>query len=199
VQRKQGLFFYSVCWLACGLYMGCHSGPVYTDDSAYRAIERESQRRDTELAVTGSNIAAGVDQIDRQAGRIVEELSDVETAISGSSLGEAEKNALLRQVSVAQAEAGELTEQVTSTRADVEQLNVQLAQQREINTELSAEHNRREAAAAVIMGELVDTREKLVRVSGQRNVAMVITVALALAIIGFIVIRVLRFLRIIPV
>jgi hypothetical protein len=170
---------------------------VYTDDSAYRAIERESQRGDAELAVTSANIAAGVDRIDRQAVRIVDELSDVETVISGSSLGEAEKSAILRQVSVAQTEAGVLTEQVVSTRADVEQLNVQLAQQREINSELSAEHNRREAAAAAVRGELVDTREKLVKVSGQRSVAMVIAAALALAIIGFIVIRVLRLLRII--
>jgi hypothetical protein len=179
--------------------MGCLSGPAFTDDTAYRAVEREADRNSVELAITGADIAAGVDRIDGHATRIVGELSGVETAISGSSLGEAGKSTLLHQVSVAQAEASALVEQVVNTRADVEQLNVQLARQREINAALSEEHGKRESAGAEVKEALAATKEKLAEVSGQRNLAVVIAAALALAIIGYVVIRVLRFLRIIPV
>jgi hypothetical protein len=198
VQEKQRVVFcYFACWLACGLCMGCHSGPVYTGDSAYRTIERESDRNSVELAITGADIAAGVDRIGGHADRIAGELSGVEMAIGGSSLGEAEKSVLLHQVSVAQAEAGALVEQVAGTRADVEQLNVQLARQREINAALSEEHDKREAVSTEVKEDLAATKEKLAEVSGQRNLAVVI--AAALVIFGAVAIRVLRFLRFIPV
>jgi uncharacterized protein HemX len=78
-------------------------------------------------------------------------------------------------------------------------LNVQLARQREINAALSGEHDKREAAGAEVKEELTETKEKLAKAGGQRNLFLAIMIALALAIVGFIVIRVLRFLRIIPV
>lgn len=178
------------------LCVGCHTGPSFhdRDDSNYRSVERDAKRGETEIAITGTTIATDVDRIDEQAGRVVEELTGVETAISGSSLAETEKSALLRQVSAAQAGAGALTLQVTSTRADVDQLNTQLARQRKINAALSVEHDKGEAASAEVKEELVDTKEKLAKVSGHRNLFLAIMIALALAIVGFIVIRVLRFL-----
>ncbi|MDR0586031.1 MAG: hypothetical protein LBG26_02205 [Treponema sp.] len=179
--------------------VGCHTGPSFHDDSEYRSVERDAKQAGTEIAITGTAIAADVDLVDEQAGRIVKELAGVETAISGSGLGEVEKSALLRQVSVAQAEAGVLAEQAAVTRVDVERLNVQLARQREINAALSGEHDKREAAGAEVKEELTETKEKLAKAGGQRNLFLAIMIALALAIVGFIVIRVLRFLRIIPV
>jgi regulator of replication initiation timing len=198
VRRKPVLFFLAVVFLGSGI-LGCHSGPVYVNDSTYRTVEREAHRGETELSITGTTLVADVEKIDSQTGRVIEELSGVETAIIGSSLEDAEKSALLHQVSVAQAEASILTEQISNTRADVDRLNTQLARQWEINAALSVEHDTREAAGAEVKEELAVTKEKLVKVSGQRNLAVAIAVALALAIIGFIVIRVLRFLRIIPV
>jgi chromosome segregation ATPase len=199
VQRKPRLLYYFAYWIIGILCCGCSSGPSYKDDTDYREIERNSDRNSAALAITGAELAAGVERIDDQAFRMRSELDTLETAIERSGLAEAEKGALLHQVSVAQAEAAALTGQVASTRVVVEQLNAQLARQREINAELSAEHDHREATAAAISGELADTKEKLAKVSGQRNLTMVIAAALALAIIGYIAFRVLRFLWIIPV
>lgn len=172
---------------------GCSSGPSFHNDSSYRSIERERQQGETELAVIGSSIAAEVDQIDHQAGRIVEKLSGVEAEITGSSLEDVEKIPLLRQVAEVQKESLILGEQVNNLRTDTELLNIQLAHQREINTALSAEHDRREAASAEVKEELSTTRENLKKVSSQRNIASVLAIVLAMVIIGAIVIRMFRF------
>jgi predicted nucleic acid-binding Zn-ribbon protein len=198
-KENRDCFFLIVIFLSAGLYLGCHSGPAFTDDSAYRAIEREADRNSAELAVTGTDIASGVERIDSHAERVESGLDSLGTVILDSGLGDAEKSALLRQVAAAQREAGALRDEVGILREDAGRLNNQLAEQREISSALSVEHDKREAAAAAVRGELADTREKLVKVSGQRSLAVVIAAALALAIIGYIVIRVLRFLRIIPV
>jgi hypothetical protein len=38
------LFFIAFTWLSCGLYPQGHSGPSFTDDTAYRAVEQEKER-----------------------------------------------------------------------------------------------------------------------------------------------------------
>jgi chromosome segregation ATPase len=198
VQRKSGLFFLVVVFLSAGLYLGCHSGPSYHDDSGYRAIEREADRNNVELTVTGVDIAADVERLDSHAERVKSELDGLGVVILDSNLEDAEKSALFHQVAVAQREAEALRDEVGILREDAGRLNAQLAEQREISAALSDKHDKREAAGAEVKAELAVTKEKLVKVSGQRNLAVAVAIALALAIIGFIVIRVLRFLRIIP-
>jgi hypothetical protein len=198
-QGKQTLLPCLACWLVCGLVAGCHSWPAFTDDAVYRGIEREADRNSTDLAVTGAAIAADTDRIEGHAVRVVSELDGLEAAIDGSSLGDAEKGPLLLRAAMAQAEAAAMADDAAALRKDAALLNGQLAEEREINTALSQEHDRREAAAAEIKEDLAVAREKLAKVSGQRNLAVVIAAVLALAIIGHIVIRVLRFLRVIPV
>jgi septal ring factor EnvC (AmiA/AmiB activator) len=198
VQRKARLSYYFACWFIAGLCLGCHSGPVFTDD-AYRAIEREADRNISALAVTGADIAAGVGRIDDRAARVQSELNSLETAIGESGVPEGGKSALLLHASIAREETAALTREVSVLRQDTGRLNEQLAEQREIAAALSEEHDRRETAGAEAKEDLAVTKEKLAKVSGQRNLAVVIAAALALAIIGYIVIRVLRFLRVIPV
>jgi hypothetical protein len=197
VQRKSALFFV-ITFLGLLLIMGCRSGPVYTADAEYRDIERESQQAGTALAITGAEIALGVDQIDQRAARVAEGLAGIEAAISGSSLADEEKGSLLRQVTIAQGEAGLLSNQVTVLHSDAERLNAQLARQRVLEAVLSEEHGRREAAAAGVQSELEETRLKLEKTAGQRNLYLVIMIILAVGILGFIAVKVLRFLRVIP-
>ncbi|MDR1410641.1 MAG: hypothetical protein LBI91_00380, partial [Spirochaetaceae bacterium] len=78
-------------------------------------------------------------------------------------------------------------------------LNARLERQREIGAALSEEHDRREAEAAALGAELAATREKLAKTAGQRNLFLVILIALGLAAAGYAVFRALRFLRVIPV
>jgi chromosome segregation ATPase len=193
------LFFVAVVFFGVGLFMGCHTGPSYREDSGYRAIEREADRNSADLAITGANIAAGVERINDQAERVESELDSLEAAIGGSSLADPEKCSLLRQVAVVQEEAAALRYEVGTLREDARRHTVQLEEQRSISAALSEEHDKREAARAEVKEDLAVTREKLAKVSGQRNLAIAIAAALALAVIGYIVIRVLRFLRIIPV
>jgi chromosome segregation ATPase len=199
VQRKPGLFFVAVVFLGTGLYMGCHTGPAFYDDSSYRAIEREADRNSAELAITGADIAVRAERIDNHAERVKSELDSLGAVIGGSGLTDPEKGALLRQVAVAQNENAALQGEVGTLREDAGRLNAQLAEEREIRAALSDEHDRREAAVAEVKEDLAVAKEKLAKVSGQRNLAMAIAAALALAVIGYIVIRVLRFFRVIPV
>jgi hypothetical protein len=165
---------------------------VYTDDSAYRAIERNAERNRADLAVTGADLAAGAERVADYSARVVEELDSLGAAIAGSGLGEQKKGAILHQVAMAQEEAAALQYEVDALRRDAGRLNSQLAEQRGIGATLSAEHDRREAAAAADSEELAATREKLVKVSGQRNLAVVIVIAMVLAILGAIALRVFR-------
>ena len=196
MQRKPRLFFVGLIWFACGLYLGCHSGPVFTDGTAYRAIEREADRNSAELAVTGAGIAAGVERIDGYAERVVSELDNLGTAIDGSSL--AEKNALLRQVATAREGMVAMSGEIGILRKDTGRLNAQLAEQRDINVALSAEHDRLEAAAAVQI-ELGDMKEELAKVKGQRSTFSAILITAGVAVVLFIVFKVLRAIKIIPI
>jgi chromosome segregation ATPase len=198
-QGKQNLLSCLAIWLACGLFTGCHSGPAFTDDTSYRVIEREADRNSAELAITGAAIAADAERIEGHAARVASELDGLEAAIDGSSLGDTEKGPLLLRAATAQAEAVALAGEVVALRKDAALLNEQLAEEREIRAALSREHDRREAAAAEVKEDLAVAKEKLAKVSGQRNLAVVIAAVLALAIIGHIVIRVLRFFRVIPI
>jgi chromosome segregation ATPase len=198
-EKPEKAFPCLACLLACGLLMGCHSGPSFTDDGAYRAIERDAQRAEAGLAVTGADIAAGAERADSRAERVKSELDSLGAAISGSGLGDAEKGALSRQVAAAQEEAAALRYETGRLREGAARLNEQLAEEREIRAALSEEHGRREAAGAEVKEDLAATKGRLAKASGQRNLAVAIAAALALAIIGYIAFRVSRTFRVAPV
>jgi chromosome segregation ATPase len=179
--------------------LGCHSGPVFTDDSVYRAIEREADGNSTELAVTGSDIAAGVERIDGRVERVKSELDGIGAAIGGAALSGEEKDILLSRVAAAQKETAALRGEAATLREDAGRLNGLLTEQRKISAALSVEHDRREAAGAAVKTELEGTKEELAKAKGQRNLYLVIIIAVCLGILGYIAFRVLRFLRIIPV
>jgi hypothetical protein len=83
-------------------------------------------------------------------------------------------------------------------RGDVERLKSQLARQRETEAALSAEHDKREAEGARVQAELAGVKESLAKTRGQRNTLAVLAVSLALAILAYIAIKVMRFFRVIP-
>jgi chromosome segregation ATPase len=193
------LFFAVVIILYLGLSMGCLSGPSFNDDSGYRAIEREADRNSVALAVTGADIAARVERIDRQENRVRSALDSLEDTLEGADIAAPEKDTLYQRLTAVRAEDEALSGEIQWLREDTGRLNEQLAEQREINAAMAEEHDRREAAGAAVKEELAATKEKLMKVSGQRNLAVMIAAVLALAVIGYTVIRVLRFLRVIPV
>jgi predicted nucleic acid-binding Zn-ribbon protein len=178
--------------------MGCHSGPVFTD-AAYRAIEREADRNSAELAVTGADIAAGVERIEEQTARVASELEDLETAIGGSGLPDVEKDALLYQAAIVREENSALRGEVNILREDAVRLNDQLVEEREIRAALSKEHDRLETAAVTVQIELGDTKEDLAKVKGQRNTFLAILITAGVVVVLFIVFKVLRAIKIIPI
>jgi hypothetical protein len=181
--------------LVFGLCVGCAAGPSYRDDTNYRAIERDADRNSVGLSVTGAAIATDVERIAGHAARVVSELGGLEAAIGGSSLGEAEKAPLLLRAEAAKEEATALASKVAALREDAGRLNEQLAEQREIRAALSQEHDRLEAAGAATREELEGVKAQLAQARRQRNLCL----ALLIAALGWLVFRLLRFLRIIPV
>jgi hypothetical protein len=175
--------------------MGCHSGPVFADDSTYRTIEREADRAGTELAMTGAKIITlAVDISDRAAG-IDAGLASLGQAIEAGDDGPA----LLDKLAAARREVLELTGEAAALQETAVRLDAQLAEQRLLSAALSAEHDRREVEAAGIAGELAGARLEEEKWRRKASIRMVVVVALVVAIAGYIAFRVLRFLRIIPV
>jgi hypothetical protein len=186
------LSYYLAGYLVVLFCVGCHTGPSFRDDTAYRAIERESDRNSAGLAVTGAGIAAGVERVDGHAERVQTSLENLTTMIDNSGLEDAEKSALLRQAVVAQEEAAALRGEVGILREDTGRLNAQLAEQREISAALSAEHDKQEAAASAVRIELEATKEELAEVKGQRNTFLAILITAGVVVVLFIVFKVLR-------
>jgi hypothetical protein len=195
-QRKLRLFFIVLIGFICGLYIGCHSGPVFTDTS-YRAIERDADRNSADLAVIGADIAARVDRIEGQAERVKTGLDNFEAAIGGSGLPDVEKGVLFYQVAIVRNENTALHGEVNVLREDVGRLNKQLAEEREIRAALSKKHDRMEAAAATAQIELGDTKEKFAKAKGQRNTFLAILITAGVGVVFFIVFKALRALKII--
>jgi hypothetical protein len=108
---------------------------------------------------------------------------------------EAEKQTWLLQVQELRTRAGNLETESLS-------LNSQLAGQREANRKLTLSFNEYEAETLTRLslkdGELADLRTANKAVSGQRNAAIIAAAAFGLAWIGPIIIKLLRFLKIIP-
>jgi chromosome segregation ATPase len=189
------LLFVALIILYLGLSMGCLSGPSFGDDSGYRAIEREADRNSVDLAVTGAEIAERVERIDRQETRVQAALDSLQAALEGADIAAPEKDTLYSRLTAVRTEDEALSGEIQGLREDAGRLNEQLAEQREINAAMAEEHDRREAAGAAVKEELAVTKEKLMKVSGQRNLAVVIAAALALMILGIVAIRVRRIIR----
>jgi hypothetical protein len=192
VQRKPGLLLFAVIIFDLSLVMGCHTGPPLRGDTGYRAIEREADRNSADLAITGSDIAAGAERIDSRAERVQSELDSLAAAVAGSALEGPAREALRGHVAMAQGEAAALRREAAALRGDAGRLNEQLAEERKIRAALSAEHDRREAAMAAVKAELA--KEK-----GQRRLFLAVLIAVGVGVLGCIVFRILRVLRIIPV
>ncbi|MHB9292512.1 hypothetical protein Holit_01610 [Hollandina sp. SP2] len=111
---------------------------------------------------------------------------------------DSEKEALLHQVTEVQEAAVALSLEANILRKDAGRLNDQLAEQRELNAALSVEHDKREVAGAAVEEELEGMKEELAKVKGQRNLCLVILIAIFIGALGYIGFRVLRLLRIIP-
>jgi hypothetical protein len=179
-------------WVLCVLLVaGCQSRPIIIDDAPYRSIERQVHQTSTSLAIIGADIAAGVDRIDHQAARVISGVDGLGAAIGGSGLDDTGKEALLHQVAGVQREADTLMDQVAVLRKDAGRLNDQLAEQRELNTALQVEHDRREAAAATVQREVEAT---LAKVKGQCNLYLAILLAVGIGVLGYIALRVFRIL-----
>jgi hypothetical protein len=152
----------------------------------YREVQSEIQRQQVELAITGTTIEA--DSRD-----IVEGLTSVETALA---VPEYDRDALLNQVRGLRVVA-------EKHQTDAENLNWQLGRERESNSRLGAIFDEREEMWQKALSERDAENATLkianAKITGQRNLAFVIAIALAVVIIGYVVIRVLRLLRIIPV
>jgi hypothetical protein len=157
----------------------------------YREAQAEIRQQQAELAVTGVKIAEGSQSITEGILRLEESI-----AHAPQDPGEADRLNWLSQVQGLRARAEE-------HQAETERLNRQLAEERETTRRQVEIFEQRESAwqTAVSDRDTENTALKIdnAKISGQRNMTFVIAIALALVIVGYIVIRVLRFLRIIPV
>jgi hypothetical protein len=157
----------------------------------YRAAQAEIRQQQTELAITGTKIEAESREISRHIARLEESI-----AAAPPDFGETDRLAWLSQ-------AQALRERAEGHQAETEKLNRQLADERETTRRQGELFDRQEEAwqRALSEREAENTalRVENKKITGQRNMTLVIAVSLALAIIGFIVIRILRFFRIIPV
>jgi hypothetical protein len=196
VQGKSRLLFIALIWLVCSLYLGCHSGPVFTDDAAYRDIERDARQTESALAVTAAGITAGLTEAVGNGRGVQAGLEDLETVIAKTDMAEDDKTGLLNLASGALAGARELNSRLDKLQEYAGDLNGQLAEQRQISAALSAEHDRREAAGAAVKAELAGKKEELAMVKGQRNLYLAILIAVCISVLAYIAFQILRFLRI---
>jgi hypothetical protein len=175
---------------SCALFSSCETtrGAATPSQEAfeYREIQGEIQRQQADLAVTGEKIREG-------ARGVVEGITDLETAIAGApdSAG-----ILLPKVRSVRIEA-------ESLQMQVEPLNVQLAQERETTSEQNTKFNEYEKKQneliAEMDGEINALKIKNKEVKGQRNTLLAIVITAISIIVIFLVIKVLRALRIIPI
>ena len=167
------------------------AAPLVPGTAEYRETQAEIRQQQTELAITGTKIEAESRGITGDIARLEESI-----AAAPPDFGETDRLAWLSQ-------AQALRERAEGHQADAERLNRQLAGERETTRRQGELFDRQEEAwqRALSEREAENTalRVENKKITGQRNMTLVIAVSLALAIIGFIVIRILRFLRIIPV
>ena len=157
----------------------------------YREAQAEIRQQQTELAITGTKIEAESRGIAGDIARLEESI-----AAAPPEFGETDRLAWLSQAQALRARA-------EGHQAETEKLNRQLAGERETARRQGELFDRQEDAWQRALSEReaenAALRVESKKITGQRNMTLVIAIALALAIIGYAVIRILRFLRIIPV
>jgi hypothetical protein len=116
---------------------------------------------------------------------------------------EAERQNWLLQVSDLKTQAERLNARAANSLAESESLNQQLRKEREANRKLTLSFNEYETAASrtisqkdMHIGVLEAENEK---VTGQRNTMLAIVITAGIVVLGFVVFKVLRFFRVIPI
>jgi hypothetical protein len=153
----------------------------------YRDIEREIQRGQAELAVTGERIGEG-------SRDIAEGLAALEASIAAAPEG-GDRERLLAQVQGLRVMAAD-------HQAEAERLNVQLAQERENSNRLGEKFNEYDQSALALLSakdtEIAGLKVENKKVKGQRNTLLAIVITAVLAIVVFIAVKVLRAFRALP-
>jgi hypothetical protein len=175
---------------SCTLFSSCKTtkGAVTPSQEAfeYREIQGEIQKQQADLAITGERIKEG-------AKGIVEGITDLETSIAAAPDS---AEILLPKVQSVRIEA-------ESLQMQVETLNVQLAQEREVtsgqNTKFNEYEKKQNELIAEMDGEITTLKIENKEVKGQRNTLLAIVITAISIIAIFLVVKILRALRIIPV
>lgn len=175
---------------SCSLFLSCKTTRGTADPSReafeYREIHEEIQSQQTHIAIAGERIEVG-------AKNIVEGLADLENVIA-----DVPDNAetILPKVQSLKAEA-------ESLQMQVEALNIQLFQERKItgeqNTKFNEYERKQNELIAEMNGEITALKINNKEVKGQRNTLLAIIITAASVILLFIVIKILRKIKIIPV
>jgi hypothetical protein len=159
--------------------------------AAYREAQAELRQQQTELAITGAKIEAESRGI---AGDIV--MLEESIAAAPPDFGEADRLAWFSQ-------AQALRERAEGHQAETEKLNRQLAGERETARRQGELFDKQEEtwqrALSEREAENTALRVEGKKIAGQRNRALAIAIALAAAWVIFMVYKVCRFFKIIPI
>jgi hypothetical protein len=187
---KNAIFFPLIVILAALCCGGCKTAgaamaPVELAGE-YRDIEREIQRGQTELAVTGERIGEG-------SRDIAEGLAALETSIAAATEGNGGE--ILIKVRGLRAAAED-------HQAETEKLNILLARERENSGKLSEQFNEYEQSALARLsqkdGEIAGLKVENKKVKGQRNTLLAVVITAVSAIVIFVIVKVLRDFHVIP-
>jgi hypothetical protein len=181
--------------LAAILPVGCASAraavPSPSESAGeYRELQGELYQQQADIAVTGQKIGD-------QGRSLVEDLTRLEEAIAASpDTGETDRIYWLSQVQAARADA-------EVHQADIEDLNRQLAVERETVKKQDQKFSDYEIEMVKMLSDK-DTENAQLRVEnksvkGQRNTFLAILITAGIVVVLFIVFKVLRAIKIIPI
>jgi hypothetical protein len=161
--------------------------PPIPDASEYRKVQVEINQQQTELAVTGERIEEG-------SRALLESLKTLETALADPDYYDRE---------TARAQVKELRSTAEEHQAETEKLNWQLAGEREITHRQGELFDEREEvwrrAVAEREAENAALQVENKTVKGQRNTFLTILITAGVVVVVFIVFKVLRAIKIIPI
>jgi PBP1b-binding outer membrane lipoprotein LpoB len=181
--------------LAAILLVGCASTraavPSPSESAGeYRELLGELYQQQADIAVTGQ-------RIEDQSRNLVEDLTRLEEAIAAApDAGETDRIYWLSQVQAARADA-------EVHQANIENLNRQLAVERETVKKQDQKFNDYEIEMIKMLSdkdtENAQLKEENEAVKGQRNTFLAILITAGVAVVLFIVFKVLRAIKIIPI
>jgi chromosome segregation ATPase len=185
VVKKTGItFFFFILFFSCKT-IGVAVAPS-SEAFEYREIQGDLLQKQADLAITGSKIEA-------ESKQLSEGLEKIETALTSFESGGSN---LLPQVQALRAVA-------EKHERSAEMLNIQLAEEREINRELSKKFDEYDVAQNKALSEMAGNIASLEvenrRLKGQRNTLLAVVITAVSIIVIIIAVKVLRAMRIIPV